>query len=56
MTPDPPRDPLATVRQLNRKADLLVNPDRRGGLLLDWLVEFALLVIVAAAVLLGAGQ
>ena len=37
-------DDLAAVRRSN------------DGLLLDWLVEVALLVIVAAAVLLGMGQ
>jgi hypothetical protein len=37
-------DDLAAVRRSN------------DGLLVDWLVEFALLVVVAAAVLLGMSQ
>ena len=38
---------LADLRAARRSAD---------GLLLDWLVEFVLLVVVAAAVVLGAGR
>jgi len=36
--------------------DLAAARHSNDGLLVDWLVEFALLVIVAAAVLLGMSQ